>query len=128
MKKIRETKIIVHNIQESEKVQKKLFELGCKWIGRGKEYTNLEDRYLYIDKDLRILSSEDNKKYFDESKYTELYSEDLLNLKKPKFSGFELKCTAEMRKDMFGEEEDFVVKFIKSLAEQELHDRGVDDE
>ena len=125
MKNIRETKIAVHSIEESKKVQDKLFELGCKWLHKGKQHINERHRYLYIDKDLRILSSEYNKKIYDVSEYTELYAEDLLRLEKPKFSGFELKCTAEMRKAMFGDSEDYIVKYTKSLAEQELYERGV---
>ena len=126
MRKIRKTKMVVHSIEESKKVQDKLFELGCRWHSSGKEYANLKDRYLFVDEDLYIYTSTKNKRHFDAEKgFTEIYAEDLLNLEKPKFSGFELKCTAEMRKAMFGDSEDYIVKYTKSLVEQELYERGV---
>ena len=78
---VTQKKIMVVDANESEEVQHKLFELGCKWKTgeRYPMYTN--NRFLYVDDKGHITCSHDNKRFFDKHEYSEMYYEDLIKLK-----------------------------------------------
>lgn len=75
MKDVRKTKIHVPTPEISEKVQKKLFELGYEWYaGTGVKSTNKEYLFIYNDKHI---SWEDSDSYFKKHPHKEITPADL---------------------------------------------------
>lgn len=78
---VTQKKIMVSDVDQSVEVQRKLFDLGCKWM-TGETYPmNTHNRFLYVDGIGKITCSHDNKRFFDKHEYTEMYYEDLIKLK-----------------------------------------------
>jgi hypothetical protein len=66
---VRYTKYIVWSEDESEQLQKKLFEIGCRWLHSGKSICHAEHPFLTIDENLNIRYREKNQYiHFEEEK------------------------------------------------------------
>jgi len=74
-------KIAVHNEEESEQVQQKLFELGARWIGSSSDIVSYtSSRYLFIDSKGVIEKIDMDKEDFDNDIREEIYVKDLLKM------------------------------------------------
>ena len=77
---VTEKKIMVVDVNHSVEVQRKLFELGCKWK-TGERYPMFtNNRFLYVDDMGYITCSHDNRRFFDNHEYSKIYYEDLIRL------------------------------------------------
>lgn len=68
---VRCTKYILKNENESANLQKKLFEIGCKWLSGCEEVQNEECKYLFVSVNLKITTSS-SEEIFIKDKFTEV--------------------------------------------------------
>lgn len=79
--RIKNIKIAVHNEEESRKVQERLFYFGARIVPLNSGFLPLNSGYLFVDSNMFIAFSANNKKRFDEHPNNEIYIEDLLAMK-----------------------------------------------
>ena len=81
---LKNTKIYLKTEDEVKQFQEKVFKLGVKWLN-GKPGTIINSTYSFFYIDNLILScvSEDNYKYFIESKRKQIFLEDVLSIEEP---------------------------------------------
>ena len=76
---VKNTKYRLENKNENASLQKKLFEIGCKWISGCEEVRNETNKYLFVGKNLNITTA-DSEEIFIGSKLNELEVNDILNI------------------------------------------------
>lgn len=94
-----ETKVYVNG--KSEKIQEKLFSLGCLWIIDDEPIIqDVGKPFIFIDKGLKLTNGDDML-YFEQHRYREITAEEILALeiteKYRPFKGIE-ECWEEMMK------------------------------
>lgn len=87
---VKNTKYIVFNEDESEQIQKKLFEIGCGWFALGKETQTSIGPFLYVNEKMEItMSDKEHYRYFEKSKEIYMPTNSIFNIEleqpKPKF-------------------------------------------
>jgi hypothetical protein len=86
MIEIKDTKIRIKDSKESALVQKKLFELGCRWDNRTEQEQQpkyLDCSFLYISNDLSLgYTSHGSDHFFSNHRSKEIMVKDLLCPKK----------------------------------------------
>lgn len=92
---VKKTKYIIWSEDESRKLQKKLFEIGCKWKIDGQIVSHAEHPFLFVDNNLEItFVHKEACMYFDGSTHFCMLVDDIINIEleqepkeapKPKF-------------------------------------------
>jgi hypothetical protein len=77
MKLNKNIKIEIHSPEHSAAIQKRIFELGCKWLSRSPKYCNIKAPYLFVNN--REMHWTDNVDIFSKSSYTQATLDDLYN-------------------------------------------------
>lgn len=79
---VKNTKYIVWSKEESIELQKKLFELGCRWLMTGQSAYITEGPFLFVSEQLLItFTSSDKAEWFDGSQYTIKSPADIISIK-----------------------------------------------
>jgi hypothetical protein len=79
---VKNTKYIVWSKEESIQLQKKLFEIGCRWLMTGQSAYVTEGPFLFVNEQLIItFTASDKAEWFDSSQYTIKSSADVISIK-----------------------------------------------
>ena len=83
---LKNTKIYLPNEDDRVRFQKKVFNLGVRWrYSSSFKVNNLDCRFLYIDKCLRLTTdSQNNPMWFIEKKHTRIFLDEVLSIEEPK--------------------------------------------
>ena len=83
---LNETKVYVNG--KSEKIQEKLFSLGCLWIvDDNPVIQDVGKPFIFIDKGLKLTNGDDML-YFEQHRYREITAEEILALDPPSYRPF----------------------------------------
>jgi hypothetical protein len=98
---VKNTKYIVWSEDESMRLQKKLFEIGCKWIHSGKSICHTTETFLLVDNNLNVrFEIKECYECFEKSTYRYEQAENIISIEieqepkqqpKPKFDPNTLK-------------------------------------
>lgn len=82
----------VYTDGRSKEIQKKLFEIGFKWLGNANEVAFLSSPFLFLNSDMSI-GHENDMKFFKSHHFKEIKVDDILSItieeEKPKFKPFD---------------------------------------
>ena len=86
---VKETKYIVFNEEESQRLQEKLFAIGCRWVDGTQKVTCTEYPFLYVSNKLEISYSErEEYEHFSEKPFIHKWAGDVMSIEittEPKF-------------------------------------------